>query len=360
MMALIYSRAMEPAKRSYKATLGYSQNVHRRLTIFRSSILVTALSCFAVSTLSAQAHHDGTDNADGFPVSVNVLPSEHHSTVPAVTAPPPVFQLPLIAQPSIIVPTDVTGFHAGVSAYQRKPEQPLTKEELSVLTARDPRFEFTSEWDSFAGASSASLPGVLLGSSPDSNKQFGRVEKIVPQRKKYSEPVFMPTVSATFSKIDDGHLTLHDGAVLVRAGDRPVYVSTKLCHGQVVTCITKGAIALISAFDEKPTILNLTDRRCGAVFVYLPLEHANNTRSLSMKAGEIAEAYKLETKPTSYLVSSRIDINERIGPHCGLLVSQCHYIRAMKKFNLIAALPRNEFERIIKTAAAVAHVQGKR
>jgi len=330
--------------------------------MFRKLFLVASLTCSTAFTLAAYADHD-TDHHEP-PANV---PSTAAPIIPATSAPPPVFQppppvfqLPLVAPPSTILPTDVTGFHAGPNANQLEPEKPLTKEELAVLMAKDKRFEFTAEWTPFSTHPSADIPGPSIEISTDPRKQFGRVEKVVPQNAKHVEPMFMPTVNASFSKTNDDHLTLHDGAVLVRAGGRPVFVSTKLCHEQVVTCITNGAIAMISAFDEKPTVLNLTDKCCGAVVVYVPLEQANKSHSISLKAGQIAEAYKLDTKPVSHLVSTRIDINERIGPHCGLLVSQCHYIRALKKFNLVAALPKSDFDRIVKTAAIVGYVQYKR
>ncbi|MBX9771010.1 MAG: hypothetical protein K2X29_06545 [Candidatus Obscuribacterales bacterium] len=326
--------------------------------MFRKLFLIASFTCSTAFTLAAYADHD-TDHHEP-PANV---PSTSAPIIPAIAAPPPpVFQLPLVAPPSTILPTDVTGFHAGPDANQLEPEKALTKEELAVLMAKDKRFEFTAQWTPFAKDFPPSLPAPAstVEDNKDPRKQFGRVEKIAPLGTKNVEPMFMPTVNASFSKTNDDHLTLRDGAVLVRAGGRPVFISTKLCHEQVVTCITNGAIAMISAFDEKPTVLNLTDKCCGSVVVYVPLEQANKSHSISLKAGQIAEAYKLDTKPVSHLVSTRIDVNERIGPHCGLLVSQCHYIRALKKFNLVAALPKSDFDRIVKTAAAVGYVQYKR
>jgi hypothetical protein len=208
--------------------------------------LVASLTCSTAFTLVSYAHHDGTDNDDGFPIPVNALPTAA-PVVPAITAPPPAFQLPLATPPSTILPTDVTGFHAGPNANQLEPEKPLTKDELAVLMSKDKRFEFTAHWTPFAKDSQASLPASTVEVSKDPRKQFGRVEKIAPLGTKHVEPMFMPTVNASFSETNDDHLILHDGAVLVRAGGRPVFISTKLCHEQVVTCITNGAIAIISA-----------------------------------------------------------------------------------------------------------------
>jgi hypothetical protein len=325
--------------------------------MFKKSFIIAALCCSVGLTSAVYANHPGGDD-DNFSVPVNVTPASA-PIVPTISTPPPVFQPPVVASPSTILPTDITGFRSGPNATQLEPERPLTKEELAVLIAKDKRFAFTSEWIPFSADYSANLPSSLTATNKDSRKQFGRVEKTVPLKTKLVEPTFMPTVGASYSKVDDDHVTLHDGAVLIRAGDRPVFVSTKLCHEPVVTRVATSAIAMISAFDGKPTILNLTDKCCGAVVVYLPLEQENKSHLIRMKPGQMAEAYKLETKPTSHLVATRIIFNKRIGPHCGLLVSQCHYIRALRKFNLIATLPKNDLHRIIKTAAAVGHVQRK-
>lgn len=66
--------------------------------------------------------------------------------------------------------------------------------------------------------------------------------------------------------------------------------------------------------------------------------------------------YAPDDKPVSNLVATKIDVNRRIGPDHGLLVSQCHYMRALKKFRLASALAKQDLDRVLKTAAAVAYV----
>lgn len=343
--------------------------------MLRKSIVVAAALAL-ISTPSAFSH-DGHHHEP--PVVPPVVEPAGPVFVPppVVELPPPVvqppvvqaqpsvpvtLQLPIISPPNTILPTDVTGFRANM--VERNPhEEPLSKEQLSALLAKDPRFAFTGNWILFSSnysASSDHLAPVSYVPSEANAFKIGRIEKTIKSRTKFSEPAFMPTETAHYVKVDDDHLDLKQGAVLVRAGDRPVYVSTKLCDEQVTTQISGKSIALVSAFDEKPTVLNLTDDSCGSVSITVPSATPPKTHVIAMKAGQIAEAYKLDSKPTSNLVATKIEINERIGPHCGLLVSQCHYVRALKKFNLVAALHKDDLNRVIKTAAAVQYVRRNR
>lgn len=320
---------------------------------------ILVVSCLVQAfTISAYADHP----------SVVPMDPVHHTPPPVVQAAAPVvvppinFQLPVVFQPGTVLPTDVTGFRSTINGNSQN-QPSLSKEEIAALTAKDPRFQFSGEWILFSADYSASLqnssPYKPVGFAANSQPvmKLGRIERTEVAKPDLSEPAFMPTVDAEYSKVNDEHLVLRDGAVLVRAGDRPVFVSTKLCDEQVVTRIAGGSIAMVSAFDQHPTILNLTDRCCGAVIAYLPSNEKNKTQSITIKAGQIAEAYKLDSKPTSNLVSTRIDVNTAIGSHCGLLVSQCHYIRALKKFNLVAFLPESDLNRVLKTAAAVQYVR---
>ena len=323
------------------------------------------LTLSLLAVLPSWAHH-GHDHGPPQPPTAPVAP-----VIPVIEPPPPVvqppalitFTLPVLAPPSVALPTDTTGFHVNECLNQLNKPASLSKEELAALLAKDNRFEFTGQWIPFSSEYSATAISYSedsvyrpVGFTSGKVQQFGRIEH-TETKKNSSEPEFMSTVGASYSKVDDSHLDLTNGAVLVRAGDRPVFVSTKLCDEHVTTRISGGSIALVSAFDGKPTILNITDKNHRSVFVTLPAEGKHKASSLYLRAGEIAEAYKLDSKPTSNLVATKVEINERIGEHCGLLVSQCHYVRAMRKFNLMAALPKQDFEKVLKTAAAISHVR---
>lgn len=358
--------------------------------MLRSGLACTIALTIALG-LPALAHH-GVDH--GAPVVPTVPVIE---TSPVVFAPPPVvvpvpvltppviaplpppmvqaplpvlptisFQLPVIAPPNTILPTDVSGIHSGpdASAFQKIPgAAPMTKEALAALTAPDSRYQFTGKWMPFSAEYSASAleespyKPVALESSETKSFKVGKIEKIEKQPTKTSEPAFMPTTNASYSKVNDEHLALHSGAVLVRAGDRPVTVSTNVKRQTVQTKVANGALAMISAFDEKATVLSLTDKCCGALMLYVPTLGSENRHVVSVKPGQVAEIYAPTDTPSSNLVATKVDVNQRIVRDYGLLVSQCHYIRALKKYNLVAALDKNDMNRVLKTAAAIAHVR---
>lgn len=288
------------------------------------------------------------------PPAVNPPVTQQISTPPLVVpkpTPAPTLQLPALGMPgpSTILPTDVSGFHMTDNL---KPETG----EFSAFFQKDERYQFTGEWISFSSNYSASRKHTDyrdVSYSKDTTK-FGQIE--------YSEPVsaqatFMPTIGAKFERVNGAHLKLVHGAIIVRGASECVSISARLCSEDVVSQIGGNALAVVSAFDEKPTILNLTDASDNAVMLYVPTDHASSKmQSVKLKPGQIAEAYKLDSKPTSNLVAKRITISQKIGPHCGLLVSECHYARALRKFNLVASLPKEQYRRVLKTAASLEHV----
>jgi len=248
------------------------------------------------------------------------------------------------AQPNTILPTDAT---TGRRAAIRNQQQA----DLGAMFAKDPRFVFVGKWLPFASNAVASpVSPVALVTHAGADQQSATAVKLGA-----SEPAFMPTKDASYTQKNNDHLRLSDGAVLVRAGKWPVYVSTSLDGQDVVTRIAGGSLVLVSAFDGKPTVLNLTDKSLGDVTMTLPTNEGAGSRSIHPKPGQIAEAYKLDCQPTSNIVATRIDLNQRLSDQYGLLVCQCHYLRALKKFNLVATLPKGEMQRVLKTAAAVGY-----
>lgn len=166
----------------------------------------------------------------------------------------------------------------------------------------------------------------------------------------------MPTKNAEYTKIDDAHLSLSDGAILIHAGAEPVRVTTDVDGHKVVTKVGSGALAMISAFDKKTTILHLTDNSKGSLVSYLPTDR-ENLKAISLNAGEIAEIYDVKQTPGSHVVSTKIQVNERLSNDKALLISQAHYVRAMKKYNLVGMLHKQDYNRVLKTAAAVGYVR---
>jgi hypothetical protein len=276
-----------------------------------------------------------------------------------VVSPPVNSTLPMMAPLSGLVPTDLTG--------AKMPVEAATKSDidnaLTELTDADPRFEFFQDWILFSDscAKIAGLSGsyrqVALA-EPQDGKQFGRiefVEKSPPP--KSASAAFLPTRNAKYHKVNDEHLSLDAGAILVRAGQKPVFVSQAVNGHKILTRITGGALAMISAQDGNCTVLNLTDKCCGALVCYVPTPDGKGSEALHVKAGQVSEVYPTDTKPFSNLVATKIVVNKRCTNDIGLLVSNCNYLRAFKRYNLRMVLERADLDRVLKTAAAVAHVR---
>lgn len=311
------------------------------------------------------------------PTAVSAPPPVIQAPPPVVNAAPPAFtlpniniQMPILAPLSTILPTDISGIHAGPNASQ-SPEPPLSKDEIAALMKADPRYQYTGEWLLFSldkiaddKLENQKPESVQNGSNSDSNEvsktvQKGRVMYVESPSPKVMDPMFMPTESAKYTKVNDDHLELQDGAVLVRAGERPVFVSVDVNGEKTGVRIAGGAVALISAFDGKALVVNLTDKCCGALVLYVPSVDKDKPHSVGLKTGQIAEVYAHnKMQPNSNLVASKIDCHRHLETGTGIILSQCHYVRTLKKFNLLSVLGKRDLNRVLKTAAAIAHVRG--
>lgn len=159
---------------------------------------------------------------------------------------------------------------------------------------------------------------------------------------------FLPTVAAKHSSINTEHLSLQDGALLVRAGMKPLFISQNVSGQKVVTRVAGGALVLVSAMDGHATILNLTDKCCGALVVYVPSSDSKELGPIHITAGQIAEVCPLASSPLSHAVSTKIIRNEKRTNELGLLQSQCDYTQALKKYNLENKLEPADLARIFK------------
>jgi hypothetical protein len=162
---------------------------------------------------------------------------------------------------------------------------------------------------------------------------------------------FIPTTSTKLEKIDDTALRLKNGAILVRAANTPVSIHT--AYGGSDSAVTVGgrSIALVSLYDNKLIIMNLTDSCCGSVKADLPGKQSKQT--LVVESGQILECYTDKQQPNSNWVAVNILVNDRVSKEHCLLVCRVNYIRALKKFQIAKVLPKQEMDRVLKTAAAM-------
>lgn len=303
---------------------------------------------------------------EGPPVETPVIvpPTVPVIEPPPIPPPPPPqmvinYNLPTIL-PNSLIPTDTLGVRGF------RPNYPNTPADLmAAATKKDDRYQFTGQWIPFFEngqnhdehlSTSPLSPVAFVEPVAQTAPKAGKAEFFIrPKISHPSEAVYMPTREAPVHKITSDNLQLGDGAVLVRAGKTPVYVTTRVNGEKVATRISRGALAMISAFDNQTVVLNLTDNRLGAVVCTLPGNGGNT--SVSVLTGQVAEVYPIEATPGTNLVSKRVRVNQRTRDDIGLLVSDCHYVRAMKKFQLTPLLDRTDYNRVLKTAVAVAIVR---
>ncbi len=279
--------------------------------------------------------------------------------------------LPVIG-PNSLIPTDLTPmFHMNILPNNSG----MSQEELVVAANnKDERYQFTGVWLSFLEGDESSqannppyapialtepvekLPVKKSAFVEYMEKQRFSIVDLLERLFNRSEAVFMPTKNADYSKIAKDNMLVKDGALLVRAGRIPVTVTTKVNGETVSTRIRGGALALISTFDKQTIVINLTDNRLSAVICEVPAPD-KRILPITIPSGQIAEVYPVESNTVSNLVAKRVLVNQRTRDDIGLLISDCNYVRTMNKFRLTPALPKHDFNRVLKTAAALAYVR---
>jgi hypothetical protein len=167
--------------------------------------------------------------------------------------------------------------------------------------------------------------------------------------------MFMPTANTNFGKIDESTVDLKSGALVVRAGSEPIFVHAQVGGKDSKIEIHGKALALVSMLDGKLVVVNLTDSCCASVTVTLP--EGSKFPHISVEMGQVLELYNDPQQPDTNLVATKVLVNERLSNTSCLLLSQAHYVRLLKRFQLTQALPKQEMDRVLKTAAAVSHLR---
>jgi hypothetical protein len=288
---------------------------------------------------------------------------------PVVEPPPPTFTLNLpTLLPNQLIPTDMTGLT------DSGPDNELVPKTLNPDpnappggATSDPNYEFSGNWEEFSsnytsyGESISPYRFVAAYSRHMANRQpitsqGGVTHSEIP--KNYAEPVFMRTKSAKLVKVNDEHLKLDYGAVLVRAGARPVFVSTVVNGERVMTRVAKAALAMVSSMDNSTTILNLTDDCCGALIAYVPTStKTSQTHPINIGTGQVVEIHAPGTTPKTNAIATKVVINNPVVSDLAVQVADAHYIAAISKYNLKPVLSYSDMERVLKTAAATVWVR---
>lgn len=98
--------------------------------------------------------------------------------------------------------------------------------------------------------------------------------------------------STELKRINDEHLQLLSGAVIVRAKTKPIFISQKMDNDKLMVRVAPGATALVSV-NNPPMVANLSKRCCGAVLAYLPVKPSDNPDGkINVLAGDMVSIFR--------------------------------------------------------------------
>lgn len=277
-------------------------------------------------------------------------------------------QLPQVFIGNPPVATDATGIGGSLGRAQGLrerllgPDRNTLPDSHGVIVARDPRYNFTGIWNAFCPNGVAVLPGVRTYSAviaPSaapviSQSTFGMSsDDIAPQ--------FMPSGTAQYTVIGGNRLSLQDGAVMIKTGSTPVLVSACVNGENATVKLDGGALAMVSMMCGRLNVMNLTDNHRDSTIVYLTDKTRGDYGWTPVRIGNMVEVYpnslgRAENELVAYTVLNKIPTTN------GLTVETLRYSypRAMKRFNITKSLPCNDFQRVVKSAAAVSYIDRER
>lgn len=342
------------------------------------SAIFLAISCPAIF-----AHHGGDHGAPPPPAAAPPPPAAVMS-YPAVAQPNPAMimftnmvrdagtvRLPLLMPPNgAMLPTDATGIGGALGRAQGlgnkvlAPGQAdgLSFKEMMRMVERDKRYDFARQWTTFADEVVLS-DDAMVDNEPIhpaiSGMQVGKVTHTAKPVAHGKEPAFMPTSMAVITKTGPDELEVAHGAVLLRAGNRPFYVTTKVGGQKVRTRIHGNVLSLISVLDNRLTIANLTDLCCGACTAYVPSAKPGVFHSVYVSIGEIAEIRPAEEKESKTLpIATKMLSSHKLADGMQMQVFRYHFFSLFKRYNIAQALPKEDLTKVLKTQAAKVQASG--
>lgn len=112
---------------------------------------------------------------------------------------------------------------------------------------------------------------------------------------------FMRTAGTTYRQVNDEHFQLLTGALLVRANTKAVFISQLWNKDKIITRVAPRAVAMIAMLD-RPFIMNLSKRCCGAVITYLPSAKTEGANRFNIETGQtisLVPAKSIDAAPTN-------------------------------------------------------------
>lgn len=362
--------------------------INRKRVFAAASFLSAAF--LAINSPAIFAHH-GHDHGPSPTPAPAPPPPPPVMSMPSLQAPAPVnpavtmftniinnaansARLPLTMPPNgVMLPTDATGIGGALGRAQglgNKVVAPGQAEGLSFkdmmkMVERDKRYDFAREWTTFTAEELVSdNDKAAVDNEPIhpaiNTMHLGKVvhsAKVVQSKGK--EPAFMPTSTAKITKVGPDELEVADGAVLLRAGNRPFYVTTIVGGQKIRTRIHGNVLSLVSTLDNRLTIANLTDLCCGACTAYVPGSKPGQFHSVYVSIGEIAEVRPPEEKESKTLpIATKMLSSHKLADGMQMQVFRYHFFSLFKRYNIAQALPKEDLSKVLKTQAAKVQASG--
>ncbi len=346
---------------------------HSTAAMLLSCASSLALTIFVYAPVSA--HHAADHHGDDVHVPVPVpvvppppvpVPEPPAAAIPAATPAPFTFQAPLLPSSSL-VPTDLSGLGGALGASkgvlrtlldglrpQSQPNQP------KVEIARDKRYNFSGTWlpvevDGLALAQIESDSEDIVKDNASTTRKGKAVFYTSSNSSHVKVSQFMPTAQAHYTRVTNNELEIRDGAVIVKPGSEPLFVSTTTKGKKVMTKVDTGAMAMISNMNDEAMVMNLTDCHCGSCMMCCSDGEQSDKKAVSVpvEVGQMAAVCGAGTKHSAEpYVATKVMCRHKISTGLSVSVCQWHCVSALRRFNLDKALGRKDLQRVIKTAAA--------
>lgn len=339
------------------------------LLSFASSLALT-LSVSAPVSAHHTAEHHGDDVHVPVPVPVVPpppvpMPEPPAAVIPAATPAPFTFQAPLLPSSSL-VPTDLSGMGGALGASKGvlktlldglRPQAPHNQPKSEI--ARDKRYSFSGTWlpvevDGLALTQPESN-GTEIVQDDASTTRKGKAVFYSSSNSHAKVSQFMPTAQAHYTRVTNNELEIRDGAVIVKPGSEPLFVSTTTKGNKIMTKVDSGAMAMISNMNDEAMVMNLTDCHCGSCMMCCSAGEQSNKKAVSVpvEVGQMAAVCGAGAKHSAEpYVATKVMCRHKISAGLSVSVCQWHCVSALRRFNLDKALGRKDLQRVIKTAAA--------
>lgn len=254
------------------------------------------------------------------------------------------------------VPTDFTGLGGGLGHARGLRQQLLGPEARGVIAdARmikaDPRYAFHGRWLPLGTLAMTSVRAQLTSPGRDTRVEPVTVFKAAPGII-HSDTRVMPTTNAEYSFENGQEMLLSDGAVLVKTGKNATVISSVIGGKRIPVKVAPEMVALISVMDDRLTICNFLDEEHEGCTAYL-FENGGGFE-LNVPQARLAEIFATgpiaAANPLMALGRQAQDRQLADGRYVRMMYFD--YAKAMKNYSIARALPANEFDRMLKVAAA--------